>query len=39
MLRSVLPAFMIIATAGVLVTVFAFTVMLPMIKLIEGLSK
>jgi type II secretory pathway component PulF len=39
LLRTVLPAFMIIATAGVLTGVFAFSVMLPMIKLIEGLSK
>ncbi len=39
LLRSVLPAIVIIATAGVLVATFAFAVMLPMIKLIEGLSK
>jgi type IV pilus assembly protein PilC len=39
LLRSILPAFMIVATAGVLVGVFAMAVMLPMIKLIEGLSK
>jgi type II secretory pathway component PulF len=38
-LRSVLPAFMIIATAGVLVATFAMSVMLPMIGLLEGLSK
>jgi type II secretory pathway component PulF len=38
-LRSVLPAFMIIATAGVLVATFALSVMLPMIRLLEGLSK
>jgi type IV pilus assembly protein PilC len=39
LLRSVLPAFMIIVTAGVLVTAFAAAVMLPMVKLLEGLSK
>jgi type II secretory pathway component PulF len=39
LLRSVLPAFMILATAGVLVGAFVFSVMLPMISLIEGLSK
>jgi type II secretory pathway component PulF len=39
LLRAVLPSFMIIGTAGVLVATFAFTVMLPMIKLLEGLSK
>jgi type IV pilus assembly protein PilC len=37
LLRSVLPAFMIIATAGVLTAAFAFTVMLPMIGLLSGL--
>jgi type II secretory pathway component PulF len=38
-LRSVLPAFMIIATAGVLTATFALSVMLPMVQLLEGLSK
>lgn len=38
-LRSVMPAFMIIATAGVMVGTFAISVMLPMINLLEGLSK
>jgi type II secretory pathway component PulF len=38
-LRSVLPACMIIATAGVLVATFAVACMLPMIQLLEGLSK
>jgi type II secretory pathway component PulF len=38
-LRSVMPAFMIIATAGVLAGTFAISVMLPMIRLLEGLSK
>jgi type II secretory pathway component PulF len=37
-LRSVLPACMIIATAGVLVATFAAACMMPMIKLLEGLS-
>jgi type II secretory pathway component PulF len=39
LLRSVLPAFMIISTAAGLVGVFALAVMLPMIRLLEGLSK
>jgi type II secretory pathway component PulF len=39
LLRSVLPPFLIICTAGVLVTFFALAMMLPMIKLIEALSK
>ena len=39
LLRTVLPAFVIIATAGLMTALFAFTVMLPMIKLIEGLAK
>ena len=39
LLRSVLPAFMIVFTAGLMVGVFAIAVMLPLIKLIEGLSK
>jgi type II secretory pathway component PulF len=39
LLRSVLPAVVIIATAGVLVAIFALTVMLPMIGLLEGLGK
>jgi type II secretory pathway component PulF len=38
-LRSVLPAFMIISTAGVMVGTFAVACMLPMIRLLEGLSK
>jgi type II secretory pathway component PulF len=38
-LRSILPAFVIIGTAGVLTAVFALSVMLPMISLLEGLSK
>jgi type II secretory pathway component PulF len=39
LLRSVLPAFMIVLTAGVLVGVFAISVMLPMVRLLEGLAK
>src|SRR5439155_4082863 len=39
LLRTVMPAFMIIATAGLLVGIFAVTTMLPMIKLLEGLAK
>ena len=39
LLRTVLPAFMIIATAGLLVGIFAITTMLPMIKLLEGLAE
>jgi type II secretory pathway component PulF len=39
LLRTVLPAFMIIATAGLLVGIFAITTMLPMVKLLEGLAK
>ena len=37
--RSVLPPFMIIVTAGLFTGVFVMALMLPMIKLIEGLSK
>jgi type II secretory pathway component PulF len=39
MLRSVLPPFLIIGTAGMFTCLFAFGVMLPMIKLLEGLSR
>jgi type II secretory pathway component PulF len=39
LLRTVLPAFMIIATAGAMTALFAFTVMLPMVKLMEGLMR
>lgn len=38
-LRSVLPPFMIILTAGLFTGVFVLALMLPMIKLIEGLTK
>lgn len=39
MLRSILPPFLIIATAGLFTVFFVFAMMLPMIKLLEGLSK
>jgi type II secretory pathway component PulF len=39
LLRSVLPPFFIIGIAGVFVTLFVFTGILPMINLLEGLSK
>jgi type II secretory pathway component PulF len=39
MLRTILPAFMIIVTAGLLTAMFVLSVMLPMVKLLEGLSK
>jgi type II secretory pathway component PulF len=39
LLRSVLPPFMITATAGVFVVFFVFAGMLPMLRLLEGLSK
>jgi len=39
LVRNVLPPFLIIATAGVFVTLFVGILMLPMIKLLEGLSK
>jgi type II secretory pathway component PulF len=39
LLQSILPAFMIIGTAGLVVGVFVIALMLPLIKLIEGLSK
>jgi general secretion pathway protein F len=38
-LRSVLPPLVVIATAGALTMFFAVAVMLPMLKLLEGLSK
>jgi type IV pilus assembly protein PilC len=39
LLRSILPPFLIIATAGVFAIFFVVAMMLPMIKLLEGLSK
>jgi type II secretory pathway component PulF len=39
LLSSVLPPILIICTAGLFVSLFAVSMMLPMIKLIEGLSK
>ena len=38
-LRTVLPPFVVIATAGTLTVFFAVAVMLPMLKLLEGLSR
>lgn len=38
LLRSLLPPLLIVFSAGVLVTLFVMAVMLPMIKLLEGLS-
>jgi type II secretory pathway component PulF len=39
LLRSVLPPFFIIGIAGLFVALFVFTGILPMLKLLEGLSK
>lgn len=39
LLRSVLPPLLVIMTAGVFVACFVFALMLPMIKLLEGLAK
>jgi type II secretory pathway component PulF len=39
LLRTVLPPFLIIATAGLLVCLFVFALILPMLRLLEGLSK
>lgn len=38
-LRSVLPPLVVVVTAGFLTSVFVLALMLPMIKLLEGLSK
>jgi type II secretory pathway component PulF len=38
-LRNVLPPFVIILTGGVLVGLFVLTIMLPMYRVLEGLSK
>jgi type II secretory pathway component PulF len=38
LLRSVLPPLLIILTAGVVVALFVFAMVLPMVKLLEGLS-
>jgi type II secretory pathway component PulF len=38
-LRHVLPPFMIIGTAGILVTMFVIALMLPVIKLLEALAR
>lgn len=39
LLRTVLPPFLIIGTAGLVVSMFIFALMLPMIRLLDGLSK
>jgi type II secretory pathway component PulF len=39
LLRTVLPPFLIIATAGVVVCLFVFALILPMVRLLEALSK
>lgn len=39
LLRSILPPFLIIVTAGIFVVFFVLAMMLPLIKLLEGLSK
>jgi type II secretory pathway component PulF len=39
LLRTVLPPFLIIGTGGVLVGLFVFALIMPMIKLLEGLTK
>jgi type II secretory pathway component PulF len=39
LLRSVLPPFMIICTAGAFAFFFVFVLMLPMLHLLQGLSK
>jgi type II secretory pathway component PulF len=39
LLRSVLPPFLIVVLGGLVVAIFVLSLMLPMIKLLEGLSK
>ena len=39
LLRSVLPPFLLIVTVGSFVGLFVLTLLLPMIKLFEALSK
>jgi type II secretory pathway component PulF len=39
LLRSILPPFLILVTAGLFTVFFVLAMMLPMIKLLEGLSK
>jgi type II secretory pathway component PulF len=39
LLRSVLPPFLVVITAGLFVVLFVFVMILPMLQLIEGLSK
>lgn len=38
LVRSVLPPFLVVMTAGAFVTLFIFVLILPMVRLIEGLS-
>jgi len=38
-LRSVLPPFVVVVTAGTLTVFFVVAVMAPLLKLLEGLSK
>jgi len=38
-IRTILPPFIVVMTAGLLTAVFALALMLPMIKLLEGLSQ
>ena len=39
LLRSVLPAFLMIVVAGVTVAFFVLSMMMPLLQLLEGLSK
>jgi type II secretory pathway component PulF len=39
LLRTVLPPFLIVVTAGVVVGLFTFALILPLVRLMEGLSK
>jgi type II secretory pathway component PulF len=39
LLRTVLPPFLIVTSAGLIVAVFVFALILPLVRLMEGLSK
>src|SRR5262249_31940553 len=39
LLRTILPPFLIVVIAGLVVCLFSFALILPVVKLIEGLSK
>jgi type II secretory pathway component PulF len=39
LMRSVLPPFLVLGTAGILVGLFVFIMLMPMIKLLEGLAR